>query len=161
MLALNLSIRAPGQSFGQCMGANANTYSLGGAGELALDDLFNKNTSYSSTTLGKFAAGNSISSLLWGSAGDTAQTAATSTPSLVNAAMGSPLTYGRRTTDIFDLNLLGKGGVPQALSSGARDVKSFLGDLDNVLNLGMDATTKLGIDTAFTGAEAIGCGIPW
>ena len=79
------------------------------------------------------------------------------TPHTVDTAMGSTFTWGRRSTDIFDLNLLGKGGVPQALSSGTRGIKSFLGELDNALSLGMEFTTRLAVDSTLTVDEAIGC----
>jgi len=58
----------------------------------------------------------------------------------------------------MSLNLWGiRGGPPLALSPAAGGVQSILGSIGKALSLGMDFTTKLGIDAAFTGAEAIGC----
>jgi len=65
---------------------------------------------------------------------------------------GEPLTF---LTLIF--NLWGKGGVPQALSSSTGDIKSFLGEVDSALSLGMEFTTRLEVDGTFTLAEAYGC----
>jgi len=155
-----LTVRQKGQSFTQCMQQNSNNYSIGGSGELLLDKLFGKSTSVSSNPVVNIFTGNGVSSLLFGTPNDQATSAASYAPHTVGAAMGTTLTWGRRTTDIFDLNLLGKGGVPQALSSGTGGVKSFLGELDNVLSLGMDFTTKLTVDTTLTVDEAIGCSAP-
>lgn len=74
--------------------------------------------------------------------------------------MGAPLTYGRRTSDIMSLNLEGvPGGPPQALSQASGGIQDFLGEIGDVFSLGMSFTTRLGVDAAFAGAEAIGCSI--
>jgi hypothetical protein len=58
------------------------------------------------------------------------------------------------------LNLQGiRGGPPQALSQASRGAQGLLGELGDVFSLGMSFTTRLGVDMAFTGAEAIGCSI--
>jgi hypothetical protein len=58
----------------------------------------------------------------------------------------------------MSLNLGGvPGGPPLALSQASKGLQSVLGKVGNLLNLGMDASTKLAIDAAFTAAEAIGC----
>jgi RHS repeat-associated protein len=149
-------LKLPNENFSQCMARNANTYSVGGALELALNVATDTSSSYSSYT--ELATGNSINSLLFGSAGQAAQEMAGNAPDLVGTAMGSALTYGRRTTNIMSLNLGGvPGGPPLALSQASKGLQSVLGKVGNLLNLGMDASTKLAIDAAFTAAEAIGC----
>lgn len=74
--------------------------------------------------------------------------------------MGSTITAGRRSADITALNIAGKGGLPKALSSASNGVKSFLGSVSKVLNLGMNASTRAGIDIGLYGAEALGCTFP-
>jgi hypothetical protein len=66
--------------------------------------------------------------------------------------MGSPITFGRRTAQIMSLNLAGKGGLPQALSSSSGGVKGFLGKLGGAW--------KYAADVGFTLAEGVGCVIP-
>jgi len=61
----------------------------------------------------------------------------------------------------MSLNLLGTpGGPPLALGQATAPAKAFLGKVGNALSLGMKFTTKLAVDAAFTGAEAINCAIP-
>jgi hypothetical protein len=71
--------------------------------------------------------------------------------------MGAATTYGRSTSDIISLNIPGKGGLPQALSSASRGASSFLDDISSVFNLGMDATTRLAIDGGLFAIEAGVC----
>jgi hypothetical protein len=105
------------------------------------------------------AAGNTFTSLYAGVFGGSASDAATAvipqTPDLLNSALGAPLTYGRRTADILALNLAGKGGLPQALSSASRGVRSFLGSASKAFNLGLDATEKGAIDVGLSGLTTI------
>ena len=153
-----IGIKAPGQTFKPCMQQHADTYSIGGATELTINVVTGTNTSVSSSTLASAVTGNNINTLFFGSTAGAAASMAANAPSLVSTAMGSPLSFGRRTADIMSLNLWGiRGGPPLALSSAAGGVKSFLGSMGRALSLGMDFTTKLGVDTALTGAEAIGC----
>ena len=151
-------IRAQDQTFNQCMQQNANTYSIGGALELAANVATGTNTSISSYT--SPVTGNNINTFFFGSTTSASASMAANVPSVVSTAMGSPLTYGRRTTSIMSLNLNGvPGGPPLALSQASKGAQSLLGKVGNALNLGMDFTTKLGIDAAFTTAEAVGCSI--
>ena len=154
-----LGIRAPGQSWSNCMSANANTYSIGGSVELAADAAFNKNTSISSYT--SPVTGNSINTLFFGSGSDAASTMAASTPGLVGTAMGSATTFGRRTSSIMSLNLAGTPGGPAvALSQASGGVRAVFGRIGNVLSLGMSFATRTAVDVGFTGAEALNCAIP-
>ena len=59
------------------------------------------------------------------------------------------------------LNLAGKGGLPQALSSSTGGLKSLLGTASKALNLGLDASVKAAIDAGAFGAEIVGCSIQW
>ncbi|MGH9396345.1 MAG: RHS repeat domain-containing protein, partial [Terriglobia bacterium] len=155
-----LGVRLPNQTFNQCMTQNASTYSLGGSLELTANVAFNRNSSIASKGYVSFFTGNSISSFLFGSAANAASAAGSNAPTGVSYFMGVPLTYGRRTSDIMSLNLEGlSGGPPLALGQASRGVQSAVGDLGDVLSLGMEFSTRLGIDAAFTGAEAIGCSI--
>ncbi len=153
-----LSIRQPGQTFGACMAANANTYSLGGSFELAFDVATGKNTNVSHYL--SAVVGNSINSFFFGSTAEAAGDMAAATPSLASSSMGSVTTYGRRTSDILSLNLEGAGGLPAALSPASARVKSVLGAIGDILNLDLSFTERFSIDAAFTGAEAIDCAIP-
>jgi RHS repeat-associated protein len=151
-----LGIRAPGQTFNQCMVQNAANYSAGGAFDLAAG------TSIGNSTAGQILAGNTFTGLysaLAGSPGDAATVAGTAAPDLLNSAMGSTLTFGRRTSNILSLNLAGKGGLPQALSSSSGGLKSLLGSASKALNLGLDASLKAAGDLGLFGAEIIGCSV--
>src|SRR5207253_1785193 len=75
-----------------------------------------------------------------------------------SAGAGSPLTVGRRTSDIMSLNLAGKGGLPQAL--GSTGAKRFLETAGKWLNLGLDEAEKFAVDAGLAGAESINCAIP-
>lgn len=155
-----LGIRAPGQTYKQCLAANAHTYSAGGALELGYDVASGKNTDITSNRAVDFFTGNSVGSVLFGNATDAGLAAAGQAPGALEAGVGVGLTYGRRTSGSIALNLAGKGGLPQALSSSTGGLRSVLGSVGNVLNLGLKASTRLGIDLGLTGAEAIGCAIP-
>ncbi|MHB8734771.1 MAG: RHS repeat-associated core domain-containing protein [Terriglobales bacterium] len=155
-----LGIRAPGQTYQQCLAANAHTYSAGGAIELAVNVATGTNTSFSSNKAVDFFTGNVINSVLFGDAKDAGLAAAGQAPGVLEAGVGTGLTYGRRTSGSLALNLAGKGGLPQALSSSTGGLRSVLGRVGNVLNLGLKASTRFGIDLGLTGAEAIGCAIP-
>ena len=99
------SLRRKGQSFSQCMQQNSNKFSLGGAAQSIFNKATGKNDSFASNTAVSIFAGNGVSSLLFGAPKDQAASAGSYAPKTIGAAMGAPLTYGRRTTDIFDLNL--------------------------------------------------------
>jgi len=144
-----LGIRAPGQTWSQCMAANANTYSIGGATELTVNVATGTSSNISQTT--SIVTGNGITGLIFEGpgAGD-----------FLNAAgngAGSALTYGRRTSDIMSLNLAGSGGLPQAL--GSTGAQGFFETAGQWLNLGLDEAEKFGVDAGLAGAEAFNCAI--
>ena len=100
--------------------------------------------------------GNEITGTYYAFAGNTKDSAynavttgAGLTSSVVSGAMGAPITYGRRTAQIVSLNLAGRGGLPQALSSSTGGVKRFLGKLGGAW--------KTAADVGFTLAEGVGC----
>jgi RHS repeat-associated protein len=156
-----LGIRAPGQTFGQCMAQNASTYSIGGSVELAINVATGTSSSISSNAFVGAVAGNSVNTLLFGGTTDAGAGMASNAPGLVSSAMGAATTFGRRTTTIMSLNLLGTpGGPPLALSQASAPAKAMLGKLGTALSLGMKFTTRLAVDAAFTAAEAINCSIP-
>src|SRR6185312_8159485 len=70
----------------------------------------------------------------------------------------SPLTFGRRTSDILSLNLSGKHGLPRAL--GPSGAKGILENAGKFLNFGLDEAEKFAVDAGLAGAEAINCAIP-
>lgn len=76
---LGLGLRAPGQTFGQCMAVNANTFSLGGSAELAINVATGTSTSYSDYT--SPVTGNQINTFFFGSTPEAAGTAAADAPS--------------------------------------------------------------------------------
>jgi len=132
------------------MAANANTYSIGGSTELAVNVATNTNSNISEYT--SFATGNEITELLFSGPG------AGNFLEVASHGAGTPLTVGRRTSNIMSLNLGGKTGLPQALgSSGAQGLLETAGKW---LNLGLDALEKGAIDLGYAGAEAINCAIP-
>jgi hypothetical protein len=155
-----LGIRAPGQTYKQCLAANAHTYSAGGAAELAVNVATGTNTDITSNRAVDFFTGNSVNSFLFGNATDAGLAAAGQAPGALEVGVGVGLTYGRRTSGSIALNLAGNGGLPQALSSSTGGLRSVLGSVGNALNLGLKASTRFGIDLGLTGAEAIGCAIP-
>lgn len=154
-------LRLPNQTFDQCMARNSNAYSIGGSIELLANRMFNFNSSFSSNTYVSFFTGNAVTGLFFGSsATDAASVGVNYVPTGIAYFMGVPLTYGRRTTDIMSLNLEGiRGGPPLALSQASRGVQAGLNKLGDVFSLGMKFSTRLGIDFALAGAEAIGCAI--
>jgi len=145
-----LGIRAPGQTWSQCMATNANTYSIGGATELAVNVATGTSSNISQTT--SIATGNGITGLIFEGPG------AGDFFSVAGYGAGSPVTYGRRTSDIISLNLAGNGGLPQALgSTGAQD---FFETAGKWLGLGLDESEKFSVDAGLAGAEAVNCTIP-
>jgi hypothetical protein len=58
-----LGIRAPGQTWSQCMAANANTYSIGGATELTVNVATGTNSNISQAT--SIVTGNGITGLIF------------------------------------------------------------------------------------------------
>ena len=144
------------------MSANSSTFSLAGLAQgginAALGALNMPGVNFQDTWWAQLLGGNSISGLVFGSAGDAAMSAGTNTPGLLRLAMGTGITYGRRTSTIMALNFAGSGGLPQALSSASLGARSVIGAADGVLSLGMSFTTRLAIDGALTAADAAYCG---
>jgi RHS repeat-associated protein len=155
-----LGVRAPGQSWSNCMSANTNNYSMGGAAELTINVATGTSTSVSTSPVVSTFTGNGVSGLLFSEGTDAAQTGLTSAPDLINAGIGTVTTYGRNSTTITALNIARTGGAPQALSSASTGVSSFLESASSVFSLGMSAAYRWGVDVALTGAEAFGCSIP-
>ena len=155
--SFTLGIRAPGQTFNQCLVANAKNYSAGGVFALST------NTNIGTGFVGQLVGGNTFTSLyagLAGSAEDAVGVAGTSSPDLLNAGIGTVTTFGRRTSNILSLNLAGSGGLPSALSPATTaGTKSFLSSVSKVFNLGLDASLKAAGDLGLFGAEIIGCSI--
>jgi hypothetical protein len=147
----------PKQTFSQCMAANSSTFSLAGIAQGALNGLLGTSYNFKDNGLVQFVGGNSISSLLFGSASDAALTAGSNTPGLLNMAMGTVTTYGRNTSTITSLNIARSGGLPQALSSPSGGLQSVLGTADSILSLGLDFTTRIEIDATLVGVEASYC----
>lgn len=145
-----LGSRAPGQTWSQCMRTTVNTYSIGGAAELTVNVATGTNSNISEKT--SIVTGNGITSLFFEGPG---------TGDFLTAAShgaGSPLTIGKRTSDIMSLNLAGKGGLPKAL--GSTGAKGFLETAGKWLNLGLDEAEKFAVDAGLAGAESINCAIP-
>ena len=145
---LTFGVRQPGQTFNQCMTANAKTYSMGGAADLTMNSIFGTNATVFSSGPASIVTGNAINGVLWGSVGDATGSMAGAAPDLIRAGMGSVTTMPGM-------------GAPQALSSvTTRGVKSALGSVSKALSLGMSATVRWGIDIGLTAAEGIGCAVP-
>ena len=151
-----LGLRTADQTFGQCMEQNASNYSVAGVADFA----FGANGEISNSLMWGTVGGNQITGTYFAVFGSSEQSArnafttgAGSAGNVVSTAMGSPLTYGRRTTAVMALNLASKpGGPPLALSSAARGAKGFIGKLGT-------GSFKLAVDIGFTLAEAVGCSI--
>jgi hypothetical protein len=144
-----LGIRAPGQTWSQCMAANANTYSIGGATELTVNVATGTSSNISQTT--SIVTGNGITGLIFEGPG------AGDFLSAAGSGAGSALTYGRRTSSIMSLNLAGSGGLPQAL--GSTGAQGFFQTAGKWLNLGLDEAEKFAVDAGLAGAESINCAI--
>jgi RHS repeat-associated protein len=154
---ITFGVRNPNDTFKQCMERNASSYSVAGLADLAIPGA---NGAVSNNFVVSTVAGNSITGTFFAFAGTTTgssfngvSTGAGFAGNVVTAAMGSPVTYGRRTAQIMSLNLAGKGGLPQALSSASGGAKGFLGKLGT-------GALKLAADVGFTLAEGLGCSIP-
>ncbi|MDT8067722.1 MAG: RHS repeat-associated core domain-containing protein [Terriglobia bacterium] len=134
-----IGIRAPGQTYSQCLASNTGNYSIAG--------VFNIQNS-----AGKFLAGNDAGNLLFGDAskGQAGLLLSHGGATAVSAGVGTAGTFGRRTASIFDLNLSGTTGpAPTILGkTGAEEVAGVLSGI---------AEIKFAIDVGLTGAEAIGC----
>ncbi|HSU60929.1 MAG TPA: RHS repeat-associated core domain-containing protein, partial [Bryobacteraceae bacterium] len=152
-----IGIRAPGQTFKACMAQHASEYSLGGLVDTSYGLTTGKDSSLSTNPLASFVLGNSINTLLFGSGDEAASAALSNAPSAMTGGMGNALTYGRRTSDIMALNLAGRGGLPVALGRSSAGVKAAIGKAGSFLSLGLSFAERMGLDIAFSGAEAVDC----
>jgi len=146
-----LGLRTTDQTFKQCMAANAQNYSIVGVTDL----VFGRNDKES--TLGQLLGGNIINALAFGGIEEAGVETAGLGPHITREAMGDVLSHGRNSTEIIALNIARVGGRPMAMSASGGAIRSTLGMASKVLTLGMNLSTRLGIDATLTGAEAIGC----
>jgi len=138
-----LGVRAPGQTWTQCMSANSGNYSING--------VLPSSWQNGATSV---LAGNDVSSILFGnsSEGSAGLLAWEGGSNSFEAGVGSVMTAGRRTASIMDLNLAGTTG-PAPMILGKTGAEQAAGWLSGV------AEIKMAIDVGLTGAEAIGCAI--
>ena len=73
---------------------------------------------------------------------------------------GGPSRHAHPDWGVVSLNLPGAGGLPTALGDAAAGTRSFFQTAGDRLGLGMSLTTRLSVDGALTGAEAIDCIAP-
>jgi len=136
-----LGVRAPGQTWTQCMSANSGNYSIAGAFNLQSEGA-------------KFALGNDVSQILFGNNAEGTGGIALweGGSNSFEAGVGTVMTAGSRTASIMDLNLAGTTGpAPMILGkTGAEQAAGWLSGL---------AEIKMAIDVGLTGAQAIGCAI--
>ncbi len=97
-----LGIRAPGQSFNDCMKANASNYSLLGIADFALDA---NGKIADNFWLGFTPASNTVSNLYNAVTGSLTSLVQAGQMA-VRTGMGTTLTYGRRTSSIMSLILI-------------------------------------------------------
>ena len=138
-----LGVRAPGQTWTQCMSSTSGTYSING--------VLPSSWQNGATSV---LAGNDVSQILFGdsSEGSAGLLVWEGGSHSVEAGVGSVMTAGRRTASIMDLNLAGKTG-PAARILGKTGAEKLAGFLTGV------AEIKMAIDVGLTGAQAIGCAI--
>src|SRR6516162_6221041 len=99
-----LGIRAPGQTYSQCLAANSGNYSI-----------YNWLPSSWQNSGTKFALGNDVSNALFGDANEgTAGLAVGAGAAAMPIAAGAPLTAGARTSTFMSLNLA-ESLVPERL----------------------------------------------
>ena len=135
-----LGIRAPGQTYKQCLAANSSTYSI--------NDWLPSSWQSGGT---KFALGNDVSNALFGDANEgTAGLAVGAGAAAMPIAAGAPLTAGARTSSFMALNLAGKPG-PGAMILGKTGAKEVIGWVSGAFEL------KLAVDVGATAAEMLNC----
>ena len=147
------------QTFLQCMATHANDASLAGF----IDAVDGGRTNLRNNQWANIFLGNDITTLAFGSGGEAAAVGATKVPWAAVKGAGSPLTYGRRTTDILSLNLSvpgvrAPGGVPLALGDASIAAKGALRFADKALGLfTFSVEAKFAVDLTLTAAEAGFC----
>src|ERR1700687_5447395 len=147
-----LGLRQPGQTFNQCMQANAGNYSLLGVADFATGA---NGQIADNVWLGFTPASNLITSIYNAAAGSLTSLLQTG-PTVVTAGMGTVLTSGRRTSSIMSLNL---PGTPGGSAGGAPALGSAP---SNAARAGKAAALalKIAIDAGFFLAEGAGCAGP-
>ena len=135
-----LGIRAPGQTYSQCLAANSSTYSIN-----------NWLPSSAQNGATKFALGNDVSNALFGDANEgTAGLVVGAGVAAAPLGVGTAGTFGRRTASIFDLNLSGTTG-PAPTILGETGAAGVVGWGSGAFEL------KLAADIGATAAEALNC----
>jgi RHS repeat-associated protein len=135
-----LGIRAPGQTYSQCLAANSSTYSIN-----------NWLPSSAQNGATKFALGNDVSNALFGDANEgTAGLVVGAGVAAAPLGVGTAGTFGRRTASIFDLNLSGTTG-PAPTILGETGAAGVVGWVSGAFEL------KLAADIGATAAEALNC----
>ncbi|MGA8030410.1 MAG: RHS repeat-associated core domain-containing protein, partial [Bryobacteraceae bacterium] len=146
------------QTFSACMAAHANDFSVAGA----LNHTYNAITgsgslAFQNNFFAQAVLGNPITTVAYGSTTDSAGTAASLAPAIMQTGMGAVTSYGRRTTTIMALNLAGEGGVPLALGAASAGAKAAIGRVANVAGGFMSLEVSLAVNVGFTAAEAAYC----
>jgi len=140
-----LGVRAPDQTYKDCLAANLGNYSIGGLGTLL-------GIPHLNSAAGGLLLGNDVGNILFGhrSEGATGLALAEGGSRSFAAGVGNPLTYGRRTASIMAANLNGvTGPAPRILGkTAASGIARWLTGL---------AEAKLAIDVALTAAELVNC----
>ncbi len=133
-----LGIRAPGQSYRQCLSANSSNYSIGGV--VGTDNFLLSNDA-TQLLFGNSAEG-SAGLVVWEGGSHSFE-----------AGVGTVITAGRRTASITSMNLAGTTGpAPGILAkTGAEKLAGWLSGA---------AELKMAADIGLTAAEAIGCLVP-
>jgi RHS repeat-associated protein len=135
-----LGIRAPGQTYSQCLAANSANYSV-----------YNWLPSSWQNGGTQFALGNDVSGALFGNASEgTAGLLVGAGAGAAPLGVGEAGTFGRRTASIFDLNLSGTTG-PAPTILGETGAAGVVGWVSGAFEL------KLAADIGTTAAEALNC----
>jgi len=146
------------QTFSQCMAAHANGFSIAGTINHGFNAIFGTTSlAFENNFFAQAVFGNPITTVLYGSAIDNAGTALSLGPTFVQKGMGTVTSYGRRTTTIMALNLVGKGGVPLALGASSAGTKVTIGRVASVAGGFMSLEVSVAVNVGFTAAEAAYC----
>ena len=160
-------LNKPQRGFGSCMENHANDFSVAGLVDNGFAAAGHPGFQPLSNFLGSAAFGNNITGIYFAFFGHSEQSTSNAATTAVNegligdvgvvAAMGQNLTYGRRTSSIFSLNLEG--------IRGGRNAGGGIGVLPRTVleNKIFRAIAKYGkattlIDIGLAMAEAIDCG---
>jgi RHS repeat-associated protein len=143
-------------SFNSCMVRNAKNFSIGGVVDAATFQHTNLKSGWTSLFFG-----NMCTDIYSSFAGGGPPDASSLVPlEVADKSVGKTLQSGR-AAEITTLNLIGKSG-PNPFALGGKTpsaFKSALGIVGDILNLGMDATTRAAVDAALLNAEAVYCAL--